>query len=454
LIALDQMKDGGLTAGEVAPLLESTDTTLRETAAWIVSHRTDWGADLAGAFRDRLRRLGPGEFERSELEGQLAHLARDGTIQGMMLEVLLEPATEQPTRELLLEAMADSKLASLPHAWGVGLSRFIPRAEGEDLGLAIAVVQALPAAKTNAIDLNQVMLQAAANPAREPAVRLRALAATRGEVVLNEAAFGFLCGQLRPEEPAMSKVTAAEVIGRARLSSEQSLEVTKLIRSAGALELPKLLAAFEKGGDADVGGALMKALEQSAALGSLRAEQLRLVVEKYPAPVQEAGQTLIARLDVNAAREKERLDELDASLPKGDRDRGRRVFESSNTACTTCHQVGYIGGRIGPDLTKIGAIRTTRDLLESILFPSASFVRSYEPMILTTRDGEEHAGVLREESGETVTVMTGPNNVVRLARSDVAEMRPGAVSVMPQGMEETLGAQELADLVDFLKSLK
>src|SRR5437764_8306003 len=104
------------------------------------------------------------------------------------------------------------------------------------------------------------------------------------------------------------------------------------------------------------------------------------------------------------------------------------IFNSAEAACSTCHAIGYLGGKVGPDLTSIGQIRTERDLLESIVFPSASFVRSYEPVIVKTKSEEEYNGVLRKDAPEEIVLATGPSNEVRVARSDILDMRPGTVS--------------------------
>ena len=53
------------------------------------------------------------------------------------------------------------------------------------------------------------------------------------------------------------------------------------------------------------------------------------------------------------------------------------MFNSAKTNCIACHKVGYVGGTAGPDLTRIGGVRSERDLLEAVLYPSASFVRSW-----------------------------------------------------------------------------
>jgi putative heme-binding domain-containing protein len=252
----------------------------------------------------------------------------------------------------------------------------------------------------------------------------------------------------------LQRATAAAVLSRARLDDHELLELIDTIRTANPLELPRLLGAFERSTSEETGLKLITALRRSKSLQSLRPEQLKPVLAKHPAAVQQAGDTLLAELNVDAGKQKARLDELEKSLPVGHRDRGRRLFESSKTACATCHQVGYLGGKIGPDLSRIGSIRTERDLLESIVYPSASFVRSYEAMIVSTRDGEEHSGVLREESGNNITLITGASSEMRLARTDIKEIRPGTLSIMPQGMDEQLSQEEMADLVVFLKSLK
>lgn len=71
------------------------------------------------------------------------------------------------------------------------------------------------------------------------------------------------------------------------------------------------------------------------------------------------------------ARQKEQLDTLAAFLPQGDSQRGEKLFHNREKAkCVTCHLKGSEGVRLGPDLTRIGTIRSERDLLEAIVLPS------------------------------------------------------------------------------------
>jgi putative heme-binding domain-containing protein len=189
-------------------------------------------------------------------------------------------------------------------------------------------------------------------------------------------------------------------------------------------------------------------------LRGLRADQLKPLLEKFPESVQKDGETLLLSLNADAAKQKAHLEELLASLPRGDIRRGQAIFNSPKTACSTCHSIGYLGGHVGPDLTKIGEARTERDLLESIVYPSASFVRSYEPVIVVTKSNDEISGVLKKDAADEVILATGPNTEARVARADITEIRPGTVSVMPQGLDEQLNRQELGDLLAFLKGTK
>ena len=135
----------------------------------------------------------------------------------------------------------------------------------------------------------------------------------------------------------------------------------------------------------------------------------------------------------------------------GDVRRGQVVFNSVKAACSSCHTIGYMGGKVGPDLTKVGQVRTERDLLEAIVYPSASFVRSFEPLVIATKSGDLHNGVVRQENDDEIVLATGPRTEVRIAQDDIKEMRPGTVSVMPAGLEEQISRQELTDLLAFLK---
>ena len=152
------------------------------------------------------------------------------------------------------------------------------------------------------------------------------------------------------------------------------------------LDLAKLLSVFAKSKDEKVGLALVTALRDPAVRPAIRAEMVKPILDKYPKSVQAEAEKLYAELAEARKGERAKLEKMLAELKPGDIRRGQLVFNNAKTQCIACHKVGYVGGLIGPDLTRIGGIRTERDLLEAIVFPSASFVRSYEPVRVVTTD--------------------------------------------------------------------
>jgi putative heme-binding domain-containing protein len=199
---------------------------------------------------------------------------------------------------------------------------------------------------------------------------------------------------------------------------------------------------------------LIESLQESKVLQSLRADSLKPAITNFPSTVHERADQLLASLNLDAAKQKAHLDELIRSSKSGDIRRGQALFNSERTACAACHAIGYLGGKVGPDLTRIGQVRNERDLLEAIIYPNSSFVRSYEPMIVSTKSGDEYSGVLRKDAADEVVLATGPSTEQRIPRDEVTDMRPGAVSVMPSGLAEQLTKEELADLMAFLKATR
>ncbi len=169
--------------------------------------------------------------------------------------------------------------------------------------------------------------------------------------------------------------------------------------------------------DGKLGTALVEALKASPARAGLRPETLKPLLTKYGPAVLQSAAPLLASLEADTIKQKAHLETVLAKLPAGNVRRGQALFNGTKGACATCHTIGYLGGKIGPDLTRIGGIRTERDLLESIVFPSASFVRGYEPALIVTRDGRVLNGVPRRDAADEVILVTGASQEIRIPRA-------------------------------------
>jgi putative membrane-bound dehydrogenase-like protein len=452
LIALDQMDKSDLKAATVSPWLASSDPLLRQTAAWVASHHPDWGGELAEFFRTRLMAQELTAADKDELTRQLAQFAHSAEIQELIATSLKTPSAPRP---LLLKAMASAGLKESPKGWASGVSECFAQPDEALLRAAVGTARVLAQTKPNAPNFSDALLRIARTETHPADLRLEALAALpNGLHSVDAKLLNFLEASVDPSQPVLTRSVAASVLAKARLNNEQLLGLADTVKSAGPLEMTKLLAAYEHSTNEAVGLSLLAALKEAKGLASLRADVLKPLIAKYPPSVQEQGKALVSMLNVDAARQAAHLEDLVAALKDGDIRRGQLVFNSQKAACASCHAMGYMGGHVGPDLTTIGQVRTERDLLESIVYPSASFVRSFEPFLVTTKSEEVFNGVLQKDAADEIVLATGPATEVRIARADIVEMRPGKVSVMPGGLDEQLSKQELADLVAFLKSTK
>ncbi|PYJ98650.1 MAG: dehydrogenase [Verrucomicrobia bacterium] len=466
LIALDQMDGSDLKPSDVIPFLNASDEHLRSAANWILGHHLEWGGELAGWFREQLGAPRSDSARREQLHTQLRILTRAEAGQQLLADVVRQPGFQSDTRVAALNAIADAGLKQPPAIWKQAVltaletpdshpssSAGTKPADLETGPLLKAAVRAARGFNSDA-SIQSALLTLARETGLPTDLHLEALAGLPGGIALGAAEYDFLRANLAPAESPMTRTTAAGIIGRAKLSEDQLAGLTVTLKIAGPLEISKLLGAFDHVTSEAIGLRLIAALNESKGLSGLRVDLLKPLIEKFPATVQEKGQALLERLNADLVKQKVHLEELLASLPKGDIRRGQAIFNSPKTACASCHKIGYVGGLVGPDLTSIGQARTERDLLESVVYPSASFVRSYEPMVVATKSGDEYSGVVRRDAADEVLLTTGPNTEVRIARSDIAEMRPGTVSIMPQGLDEQLSRQELADLLAFLKGTK
>ncbi len=454
LVALDQMAGGGLQAADVVGWLEGGHGMVRQTASWVAGHHPEWGAALADHYQTQLARDVRSEVERTELQEQLARLASSSSIQAVLATTAGDERATVATRGIALGAMEAAGLKEAPERWLTTLATLLSSDDAALVRQSVTTVRGLALPKAGHAELSAALVRLGRAAGVPADVRLDALAlaAPRALAPVEDSLFNFLRAHLGAREPMRVRSAAATVLAKAPLTPAQQLALAETMKTVGALEAPKLLPAFERFPTEALGLKLVAALKVSPGLPGVRAGVLRPLFEKYPVTVQEQGAGLLALIDADAARQTVRVDALMAGVTGGDIRRGQAVFNSEKTACTLCHVIGYRGGRLGPDLTNIGKIRSERELLEAVVYPSAALVRGFEPFVVTTKSGDTHSGIMRKDAADEVVLATGPETEQRIARADIAEVQPGTLSPMPPGMEAVLSKQELADLLAFLKS--
>ena len=444
LYALAQMPNGGLAAADAVARLDASDAGLRGAAVFAVERHREWADELTPWIREK---LASPEAGGEPLRRVLRALASEPLIRGLMGTELAR-TTSAAARDVLLRAMAQTQRDALPAEWTEPLAGVLESGDDSVIEPALAVLAS--AKKRETAVFEPILLRLGLAPARPAPARLAALAA-RSERSMTDEVFEFVHSQLAAA-PALA-TRAASVLAGAKLSKEQLARLVPRVATSGILERASLLKPFAGCSEIELGHTLIEALSQSGALASLPDETLKETFARFPEEVKRELES--TRAGLAPADHRAKVDELEKTLPAGDPQHGSVVFQSVKAACSTCHNIGYKGGHVGPDLGRIGAIRTRRDLIEAIVFPSASFVRSYEPVQITKHDDSLVYGVVTNQGPETLTLTTGAATPeARVPRSEIKSLVPGPLSLMPQGVDQILSKTELADLVAFLQSMK
>ncbi|MBT3638642.1 MAG: c-type cytochrome, partial [Opitutae bacterium] len=126
---------------------------------------------------------------------------------------------------------------------------------------------------------------------------------------------------------------------------------------------------------------------------------------------------------------------------------GQAVFQR---ACASCHKLGDSGHAVGPDLS--GLRNQPADaLLLHVIVPNREVYPSYAFYQAETKDGETHAGILEGESLASVTLVLPLGQRKSIPRSNLKSIRAMPLSLMPDGLEQTMSRQELANLLALIR---
>jgi putative heme-binding domain-containing protein len=131
----------------------------------------------------------------------------------------------------------------------------------------------------------------------------------------------------------------------------------------------------------------------------------------------------------------------------GNAQRGTAVFAKN---CQTCHLHQGQGHRVGPDLSGIAG-RAPEALLSDIVDPNREVAPDFATISVATRRGQIIAGLLAEESATTLKLRRADGVEDTLLRSEIDELRSTGNSLMPEGLEQTITLQDMADLIAFLR---
>jgi putative membrane-bound dehydrogenase-like protein len=132
---------------------------------------------------------------------------------------------------------------------------------------------------------------------------------------------------------------------------------------------------------------------------------------------------------------------------QGDASAGKIVFQQS---CAVCHKLYGEGNEIGPDLTGVDR-KNTESLLTNIVDPSAYIRPEYVSYEVETRDDQTLSGLMVESMPSAVTLLDRSNQRHTISREQIRSLRESQVSLMPEGLLESLAPRQLMDLFSYLQ---
>ena len=210
-------------------------------------------------------------------------------------------------------------------------------------------------------------------------------------------------------------------------------------------------AASYKGGHSFTGFIRNFKNEAIETLTAKEKEELRTILEARPAV--PATTALKPRPFVRKWTTEELTPLVENGLHGRDFDRGRMLFGAAS--CFACHRFGNEGGAAGPDLTAVAGRFGIRDLLEAIVEPSKVIPDQYAGVIIETADGRTVVGRIVNLDGDDLRIntdMLDPDALAKVNQRRIESLKPSPVSMMPDGLLDTLKDDEVLDLVAFLLS--
>ncbi len=251
-------------------------------------------------------------------------------------------------------------------------------------------------------------------------------------------------GLLVPHEPEAVQMAAARALGRIPgaatgeflIRNWRNMTTAVRLEAADAIyrdpaRLPLVLAAL-RGGDIQAWTLAFR-------------HKRNLIMHKDPA-VREAARPL---LEPAAGDRAQVIAKYQQALDlKSDAARGKQVFEQ---ICKKCHQLDGVGAEVGPDLATMRS-QPKQALLTDILNPSQSISQGFEAFVVETTGGATLDGVMGPQTPATITLRHEEGKQDVIPRKEIRELRVTNLSAMPGDLEKQIDVQQMADLLEYLKT--
>lgn len=187
-------------------------------------------------------------------------------------------------------------------------------------------------------------------------------------------------------------------------------------------------------------------------VGPNQLRQLAILADQAPAnsPLKDQLSKVWGRIRAEESKSRQevvqRMTQFLSKEARGDHRKGAEVYDR---ICGQCHQLESRGYEVGPNLTRNG--RGSFDqLIVSVFDPSLVVGQAYEGTTVLTEEGQVLQGLLLEKNDQQVTLRMQGGKTESVLANQISRIERAAKSLMPEGIEEQLKPQEIADLFAFL----
>lgn len=137
--------------------------------------------------------------------------------------------------------------------------------------------------------------------------------------------------------------------------------------------------------------------------------------------------------------------------PRGNAQNGEKIFRAQ---CLACHRVNGAGGRLGPDLSRVGVARSREFMTLRIRGGVEGFKAGYEPVTLTPESGTPVRGVKKNEDLFSVQIMDTRERIQGYEKDKLKAVENGTRSAMPAFASDKLNDSDLQDVLRYLQTLR
>ncbi|HEV8290510.1 MAG TPA: c-type cytochrome, partial [Tepidisphaeraceae bacterium] len=181
----------------------------------------------------------------------------------------------------------------------------------------------------------------------------------------------------------------------------------------------------------------------------LNSSQLKFLREHPDPALARSARNILGKF---AIRPRQQV--IDAFMPaleaRGDFEKGKKIFLER---CASCHRLGNDGFALGPDLVTVKNSGKEK-LLVNIIDPNREVASQYSAWLVETKDGDSILGIIVNDTASSITLRQAYGLETVVLRNNIKKLKNQGQSLMPEGLEDGLKPQNIADLVEFITSLK